>query len=174
MENFKYAYIDNKCKISAPTSNDKCGLPDESYSVSDIQDYFEYIIKKHETIADNLSIHIYINKIKKWVVFKIKTGYKLELLSKETTRLLGSTKQVIAKDKNGENVLKLETYVTMHYNVVNNNYQEASKVLFTFVPDEQFRQLITIAPHSLTMLKTTNAEFSFNEVWFTDQNNRPL
>ena len=175
MENFKYAYIDNKCKISAPTSNDKCGLPDESYSVSDIQDYFEYIIKKHETIADNLSIHIYINKIKKWVVFKIKTGYKLELLSKETTRLLGSTKQVITKDNNGENVLKLETYVTlMHYNVVNNNYQEASKVLFTFVPDEQFRQLITIAPHSLTMLKTTNAEFSFNEVWFTDQNNRPL
>ena len=86
-------------------------------------------------------------------------------MSKETTRLLGSTKQVIAKDKNGENVLKLETYVTlMHYNVVNNNYQEASKVLFTFVPDEQFRQLITIAPHSLTMLKTTNAEFSFNEV----------
>ena len=86
-------------------------------------------------------------------------------MSKETTRLLGSTKQVIAKDKNGENVLKLETYVTlMHYNVVNNNYQEASKVLFTFVPDGQFRQLITIAPHSLTMLKTTNAEFSFNEV----------
>ena len=91
-KNFKYAYIDNKFKISAPASNDKFGLPDESYSVSDIQDYFEYIVKKHETIADNLSIHIYINKIKNRVVFKIKTGYKLELLSKETTRSLGSTK----------------------------------------------------------------------------------
>ena len=71
---------------------------------------------------------------------------------------------------------KLETVeaVLVDCNLVNNNYQQASKVLFTFVPKKQFGQLITITPRSLTMLKTTNAEFSFIEIWFTDQNNRPL
>ena len=62
----------------------------------------------------------------------------------------------------------------MHCNLVNNNYQQASKVLFTFVPNKQFGQSITITPHSLTMLKSTNAEFCFIEIWFGDQNNRPL
>ena len=89
-------------------------------------------------------------------------------------KLLGSTKKVIAKDKNGENVPKLEIRILMHCHVVNNNYQQALKVLFTFVPDKQFGQLITTARHSLAMLKTTNLEFSFIEVWFTDQNNKPL
>ena len=71
---------------------------------------------------------------------------------------------------------RLETVevVLVHCNLVYNNYQQTSKVLFTFVPNKQFGQLITITPHSLTMLKTTNAEFSFIEIWFTDQNNRPL
>ena len=71
---------------------------------------------------------------------------------------------------------KLETVevVLVHSNLVNNNYQEASKVLFTFVPNKPFGQLITIIPHSLAILKTTNAEFSFIKIWFTDQNNRPL
>ena len=109
-------------------------------------------------------------------MFKIKTAYKLELLSKETMRLLGSTEQDIAKDENGETVRKVETVdvALMHHNVFNNNYQQASKVLFMFVPDKQFGQLITISPHSLTMLETSNAEFPFIELWFTDQNNRPL
>ena len=80
----------NKFKISARTWNDTFDLPDGSYSVSDTQDYFEYIIKKHETIADNLPVQIYVNKIKNRIVFKIKTGYKLELLTKETMQLLGS------------------------------------------------------------------------------------
>ena len=62
----------------------------------------------------------------------------------------------------------------VHCNLVNNTYQQASKVLFTFVSNKQFGQLITISPHILTMLKTTNAEFQFIQVWFTDQNNRPL
>ena len=71
---------------------------------------------------------------------------------------------------------RLETVevVLVHCNLVNNNYQQASKVLFTFVPNEQFGQLITITPHSLTMLKTSQAELSFIEIWFTDQNNRTL
>ena len=76
-------------------------------------------------------------------------------------KLLGCTKQDIDKDKDGEDVAKLESVdnVLMHYNIVNNSYQQASKVLLTFVPNKQFGQLITISPHSLTMLKTTNAEF---------------
>ena len=151
-------------------------MPDVSYSFSGIQDYFEYIIKKHETIADNPPVQIYVNKIKNRIVFKIKTGYKLELLSEETMQLLGSSKNVIDKNKDGEIVPRLETVevVLVHCNLVNNNYQQVSKVLFTFVPNKQFDQLITITPHSLTMLKTTNAEFSFIEIWFTDQNNRAL
>ena len=62
----------------------------------------------------------------------------------------------------------------MHCNLLNNNYQQASKVLLAFVPNKQFGQLITISPYSLTMLKTTNLEFPFIQVSFTDQNNRPL
>ena len=64
--------------------------------------------------------------------------------------------------------------VLVHCNLVNNSYQQASKVLFTFVPNKQFGQLITVLPYSLTMLKAANSEFPFIQVWFTDQNNRPL
>ena len=89
-------------------------------------------------------------------------------------KLLESTKTDVDKDKDGEDVPKLESVkvVLMHCNLVNNSYQEASKVLFTFVPNKQFGQLITISPHLLTMLKTTNAEFQSIQVWVTDQNNR--
>ena len=175
-KNIKSEYNSNKFKISAPTWNDEFDLPDGSYFVYEIQDYFEYMIKKHETIGDNPPVQIYVNKIKNRIVFKIKTGYKLELLSKETMQLLGSSKKDMDKNKDGEIVPRLETVevVLVHCNLVNNNYQQASKVLFTFVPNKQFGQLITITPHSLTMLKTTNVEFSFIEIWFTDQNNRPL
>ena len=94
-------------------------------------------------------------------------------------QLLASSKKDINKNKDGEIVPRLETIevVLVHCNLVpptSNNYQQASKVLFIFVPNKQFGQLITITPHSLTMLKTTNAEFSFVEVWFTDKNNRSL
>ena len=131
---------------------------------------------KNETIADNPPVQIYVNKIKNWIVFKIKTGYKLQLLSKETMQLLGSSKKDIDQNKDCKIVSKLETVevVLVHCNLVNNNYQQASKVLFTFVPNKQFGQLITITPHSPAMLKTTNTEFSFIEIWFTDENNRPL
>ena len=90
--------------------------------------------------------------------------------------LLGSAEKDVDKDKNGEDVPKLESVevVLVHCNLVNNSYQQASKVLFTFVPNKQFGQLITISPHILTVLKTTNAEFQSIQVWFTDQNNRPL
>ena len=91
-------------------------------------------------------------------------------------KLLGSTKKEVDKDKDGEDVPKLEfvEVVFVRFNLINSNYQQASKVLFTFVPNKQFGQLINISPHSLTMLGTTNTEFSFIEVWFTDQNSEPL
>ena len=85
-------------------------MPDGSYSISDIQDYFEYIFKKHEYIfkkhsenVDNPSIRIYVNKIENRITFKIRKGYYLELLTPETMKLLGSTESKITKDKNGEN-----------------------------------------------------------------------
>ena len=87
-KNIKSEYKNNKFKISSPTWNDTFNLPDGSYSIADIQDYFEFIIKKHETITENPSIQIYTNKIKNRITFKIKTGYKLELLSSETIKLL--------------------------------------------------------------------------------------
>ena len=115
-------------------------------------------------------------KLKNRIVFKIKTGCRLELLSLEIMKLLGNTKKDVDRDKNGEDVPKLESVevVLVHCNLIKNNYQQASKVLFTFVPNKQFGQLINIAPHSLTMLSTKNTEFLFIEVWFTDQNSEPL
>ena len=89
--NIKSSY-NNKFKISAPTWNDKFELPDGSYSVSDIQDYFEYILKKHGEDIDKPSVQIYVNKIENRITFKIKDGYSLELLTPETMKLLGSTK----------------------------------------------------------------------------------
>ena len=170
--NIKPEY-NNKFKIHAPTWNDEFNLPNGSYNIEQIQDYLKYIIEKHETIADNPRVQIYVNKIKNRIAFKI-TGYKLELLTEETMQLLATSKKV--KNKDGEILPRLETVevVLVHCNLVNNNYQQASKVLLTFVPNKQFVQLITITPHSLAMLKTTNAEFSFTQIWFTDQNNTPL
>ena len=98
--NIKFEYNNNKFKISAPTWNDTFDFPNGSYSVSDIQGYFEYIIKKYETITDeNSPIKIYVKKIKNRIVFKINTGYKLELFSKETMQLLGSLKKTLIKTK---------------------------------------------------------------------------
>ena len=118
-------------------------------------------MKKHETLTENLPVQIYPNKIKNRIVFKIKTRYKLELLTPETMKLLGSTKKDVDADKNSENVPKLESVevVLVHCNLVKNDYQHSSKVLFSFVPNKQFGQLINISPHSLTMMNTVNTEF---------------
>ena len=121
----------NKFKISVPTWNDKVELPDGSYSVSDIQDYFEHIFKKHGENTDKPSVQIYVNKIENRVTFKIKNGYSLELLTPETMKLLGSTENKITRDKNDENVPYLETteVVLVYCNIVNNDYQHDSRVL---------------------------------------------
>ena len=119
---------------------------------------------------------IYLNEINNRIVFELKSGYKLELLSKETMRLLGSLTDTIDGDKNSELVRKLESVnlVLVHCNLVNNSYQQASKVLFTFVSNKKYGQLITVSPETLIMLKTVNTEFSFIEIWYTDEDNRPL
>ena len=163
-KNVKSTYNNNKFKISAPTWNETFDLPDGSY-ISEIQDYIEYIIKKHETVGENAPILVYANTINNRIVFKIKTGYKLEILSKETMKLLGSNKDTIDADKNSKNVPKLENVevVLVDCNLVNNAYQQHSRVLFTFVPTKQYGQLTSTSPHSLEI-----------EIWFTDQNNNAL
>ena len=92
-KNKKSKYKNNEFKISVPTWNDTFDLLDGPDSISNIQDYFEFIIKKYETSTENSLIQIYPNKIKNRIVFKIKSGYKLELLTPETIRFLGSTKK---------------------------------------------------------------------------------
>ena len=175
-KNVKSTYNNNKFKISAPTWNETFDLPDGSYNIPEIQDYIEYITKKHETICETAPIIIYTNTMTNRVVFKIKTGYKLELLSKETRKLLGSTRDTIDADKNSENVARLENVEvgSVHCNLVNNSYQQHSRVLFTFVPNKQYFQLISISPHSLIFLKTMNTDLLEIEIWFTDQNNNAL
>ena len=125
-KNIKSEYKNNKFKISAPTWNGTFDLAHGFYFVSDIQDYFEYIIKKQETVADNPPVQIYVNKIKNRIVFKIKTGHKLELLSEETMQLLGSSKKVIDKSNDGELEPRLEVVevVLVYCNLVNNSYQQ--------------------------------------------------
>ena len=173
-KNVKSTY--NKFKISAPIWNETFDLPGGSYNISKIQDYFEYIIKKHKAIGENAPILIYANTISNRIVFKIKSRYKLELLSKETMKLLGSVKNIIDSDKNSENVPKLENVEVflVHCNLANNSYQQNSRVLFIFVPTKQYDQLISISPHSLVFLKTMDTDFSKIDIWFTDQNNNAL
>ena len=143
MEKHKNSYNNNKFKISAPTWNGEFEIPDGSYSLSDIQDYFEYIFKMHGENTDKPSVQIYANNIENRVTFKTKDGHALELLTLETMKLLGSTKNEITKDKNSENVphLEITEVILVHCNIVNNNYQQDLKVFYTFVPNKPFGSL---------------------------------
>ena len=151
-------------------------MPDGSYSVSDIQDYFEYILKKHGENADKPPVQICVNKIENRVTFKIKNGYSLELLIPETMKLLGSTKNKITKTKNDENVphLEITEVVLVHCNIVKNDYQQDSRVLYTFVPNKLFGSLLEISPTNHIFLKTINSEYPNITVWLIDQNSYPL
>ena len=124
-KNIKSSYNNNRFKISAPTWNEIFELPYGSYSISGIQDYFEYILKKHSENVDNPSIRIYLNKIENRITFRIKSGYYLELLTPETMKLLRSSESKITKDKSDENVPHLEVVelVLIHCNLVNDDYQ---------------------------------------------------
>ena len=140
-KNIKSLYNNNKFKISAPTWNEEFTLPDRFYSISDIHDYFEYILKKHRENTDKPSIQIYINKI-----------------------------------ENGENVPhpEITEVVLVHCNMVNNDYQQHSRVLYTFVPNKSFGSLLDISPSNHIFLKTFNLESDEIVVWLTDQNSKPL
>ena len=175
-KNIKSSYNNNKFKISAPTWSKEFELPDGSYSVSDIRDYFEYILKKHSESVDNPSVRIYVNKIENRITFKIKNGYYLEFLTPETIKLLGSTNSKITKDKNGEDVPHLEVaeLVLVHCNLVNSDYQQNSRILYTFIPNKSFGSLLEILPPNHFFLKTFNSEFQEIKIWFTDQTSKPL
>ena len=117
-----------------------------------------------------------MNKIENRVTFKIKNGYTLELLTPETMKLLGRTENKITKDKNGKNVPHLEiTEVELvHCNIINDDYQQDSRVLYTFVPNKPFGSLLEISPTNHIFFKTFNSEYDEITLWFTDQNRQPL
>ena len=130
--------------------------------MSNIQDYLEYILKKHGEDVDEPLVQIYVNKIGNRITFKIKGGYSFELLIPETMKLLGSTENKITKDKNGENVphLEITEVVLVHCNIVNNDYQQDSRVLYTFVPNKPFGSLLEISPTNHIFLKTFSSEYN--------------
>ena len=155
--------------------NEEFELPDGSYSISDIQDYFEYILRKHSKSVDNPPIRIYVSRIENRITFKIKSGYYLELLTPETMKLLGSAESNITKDKNGEKVSRLEVVelVLVHCNLVHNYYQQDSRILYAFV-NKTFGSLLEISPTNHVFLKTFNSEFQEIKIWFTGQTSAPL
>ena len=117
---------------------------------------------------------MYVNKNR--VTFKIKNEYDLELLTSETMKLLGSTKNKITKEKNVVNVphLEITEVILVHFNIVNNDYQQDSRVLYTFVPNKPFGSLLEISPTSHIFLKTFNSEYNEIKLRFADQNSKPL
>ena len=132
--------------------------------------------KKHETFPTNPPIHIYINRINNRLVFKIKDGYKLELQTPETMKLYGSTKKLVDKTKNGENSPSLEVVeaLLVQFNLEDNQYQQKSEVLYTFMPSKSYAYLLNVEPSILEFLITLNTEFGEIIITFADQNGRPL
>ena len=126
-------------------------------------------------MTDNPPIRIYVNKIENKTTFRITTGYYLQPLIHETMKLVETTKK-IAKDQNGENVtcLKITEVVSVNCDIANNDYQQDSRVLYTFIPNKSFDQVFNISPKNFIFLKTFNSEFPYIEVLFTDQNSKPL
>lgn len=172
-KNVTKEYNNNKFKINTPKWSEEFSLPDGSYSVSNIDEYFKLIFKKHNT---DQTIYIYADSVENRVTFKIKDGSSLELLSDETMKLLGSTTSKIDKDMNGENPPKLEIadVVLVHCNLVDNKYQLNSKILHSFVPDKPFGYLLNITPPHPIKARVLKSKFNMIEVWFTDQDINPL
>ena len=126
---------------------------------------------------DNPLKRIHVNKIENRITFKIKRGYYyLELLTPETIELPRSTEKKIIKDKNGEKVphLEIAEVVLVYCSIVNNYYQQDSRVLYTLVPNKPLGISSEISPTNIIFLKTFNSEFQVIEVWFTDQNSQSL
>ena len=136
-------------------------MSDVSYSLSDIQDYFEFVLKNHEENIDGPSVQIYVNKIENRITCKIKKRYSLELLTPETMKLIGSTENNTTKDNSGENVphLEITEVVLVQCDIVNNDYQQDSRVLYTFVANKPFGSLLEISLTNHIFLKTFNSEY---------------
>ena len=177
--NIKEQYNNNKFRLAGPTWSKDVTIPDGSYKISQIQTYFlDEVIKKHESDVksnEQSPILIYANRILNRVTFRIKTGYKLELLTNEAMRLLG-VGPIIDTTKNGENVPKLEIVrnVLVFCNLVQNVYLQDSKLLFSFVSNSRFGSLLFITPQVLKYCDTVDSIFDYIEISFTDRNSRPL
>ena len=119
---------------------------------------------------------MYVNKTENRITLKIKTAYYFELLTPKTIKRVATIKNKVTNDENGENVphLEITEVVLIHCNIVNNDYQQDSRALYTFVPNKTFGQLLDISPKNYVFLKTFDSEFSYIQVWFTDQNSVPL
>ena len=131
---------------------------------------------KHEILTTILPIHVYVNRINNRLVFKIKDGYKLELQTPETMELFSSTKKLIDKTKNGEKVPSPEVaeVVLVQCNLVDNQYQQKSEVLYIFNPNKSSAYLLNVEPSNLVFLKTYNTEFDETIITFTNKNATPL
>ena len=160
--NIKSSYNSNKFKISAPTWSDNLNYQMDHTQYQIFKIILSIFLKNIVKVFDNPSIKIYVNKIENRVTFKIiKNGYYLELLTPETMTLLRSTESKITKDANGENVPHLEVVelVLVHRNIINNNYQRDSRILYTFVSNKPFGSLLEISPTNNIFLKAFNSEF---------------
>ena len=147
-KNIQKQYKNNKLETRAPTWINELELRNGSYFVSNIQDYIEYIIKKYETLTTIRLIQVYINRINNRLLFKVKDGYKLELQKPRTMKLFGSTKKLIDKTKNGKKIPSLEVaeVVLVHCNLVNNQYQQKSEVLYTSASNKSYGYLLNVDP----------------------------
>ena len=168
-ENINFKYNNDKFKISRPTWSETLDLPDGSYEISDIQDYFLKMIQNHEPkIETNKEspILIYPNGVKNTISFKIKTGYKLKLLTSQAEKLLGDG-PIIDKDKVSKNVSQLDRveYVLLHCNIVQIDYLQNSKLLYEFVPDKTFGKLISVKPPVFIQCKTSLEKIAKNLVY---------
>ena len=117
-----------------------------------------------------------MSKIESRITFRKNAGCYFELLMLETMKLHEDSKSKIAKDKNGKNVphLEITEVVIMRCNIVNNDYQQDSRVLYPFVPYKSFGQLFDISPKIIYFQKAFDSEFLYIKVWFTDQNSKLL
>ena len=143
-KNIQSSYHNNKFEILINLNTDKFELPAGSCSVSDLQDYFDYILKKHGENMDNPSISIYVNKVENRITFKIKTEYYLKLLTAERMNSLEALKKKISTVKIDENAphLEITEVVLVNCNIVNNDYQQDSRVLYTFISNKPFGSLL--------------------------------
>ena len=145
-------------------------LPDESYSVPNIQILFWIYLKKHGEKTDNPSIKTYVNKVENRVTFKIKTVYYFKLIMPETI----NNKSKITADKSSENDLGTTKVVLIHSNNVNNVYQQDSIVLYSLIPNKSFGQWLDISLKIFIFLKTFNSELLHLKVWFIDKHSKLL